>query len=94
MLPLLSVLLTFVASLFRSPAALRLENLAVRHQLAVYQQTIRRPRLRPSDRLFWAWLSSDRLFWAWLSRLWVPKTCRNRQPADRRSCHHAARRSS
>ena len=30
---------------------------ALRHQLAVYQQTIYRPQLRPSDRLFWAWLS-------------------------------------
>jgi hypothetical protein len=25
--------------------------------------------------------------------LWVPKTHRNRQPAGRRPCHHAARRS-
>jgi hypothetical protein len=25
--------------------------------------------------------------------LWVPKTCRNRQPADWCTCHHAARRS-
>jgi transposase InsO family protein len=50
-------LLAFVTSLFRSGASLRLENLALRHQLAVYQQTVPRPRLRPTDRLFWAWLS-------------------------------------
>jgi putative transposase len=67
MLPVLSALLKFVASLFRSPAALRLENLALRHQLAVYQQTIHRPRLRPSDRLFWAWLS--RLWPGWQATL-------------------------
>ncbi|MGH8067525.1 MAG: integrase core domain-containing protein [Candidatus Entotheonellia bacterium] len=55
--PALSALLAFVAALFRSRATLYLEHLALRHQLAVYQQTIARPRLRPTDRLFWAWLS-------------------------------------
>jgi putative transposase len=55
--PVVSALLACVTSLFRSGAALRLENLALRHQLAVYQQTVPRPRLRPTDRLFWAWLS-------------------------------------
>jgi putative transposase len=61
--PVLFALLTCVVSLFRSPAALRLENLALRHQLAVYQRTIHRPQLRPSDRLFWAWLA--RLWPGW-----------------------------
>jgi putative transposase len=42
-------------------ASLHLEHLALRHQIAVYQQSVRHPRLRPSDRLFWAWLS----------RLWI-----------------------
>jgi transposase InsO family protein len=31
--------------------------LALQHQLAVYKQTVSRPRLRPTDRLFWVWLS-------------------------------------
>jgi putative transposase len=60
-------LLAFVASLFRSRASLCLENLAFRHQLAVYQQTVHRPRLRATDRLFWAWLS--RLWSAWHAAL-------------------------
>jgi putative transposase len=60
MLPVISALLAFVAGFFRSRASLHLEHLALRHQLAVYQQTVDRPRLR----------STDRLFWAWLSRLW------------------------
>jgi hypothetical protein len=60
-LPIFSALLAFVAGLFRSRASLCLENLALRHQLAVYQQTVYRPRLR----------STDRVFWAWLSRLWL-----------------------
>jgi hypothetical protein len=60
-------MLALVATLFRSRAALRLENLALRHQLAIYKQTIRRPRLRPTDRLFWAWLS--RLWSGWHAAL-------------------------
>jgi transposase InsO family protein len=34
-----------------------LENLALRQQLAVLRRSIRRPRLRPCDRVFWVWLS-------------------------------------
>jgi hypothetical protein len=58
-----SALLAFVGSLFRSRISLHLEHLALRHQLAVYQQTVHRPRLHPTDRLFWAWLS--RLWPGW-----------------------------
>jgi len=43
MLPVISALLAFVAGLFRSRAALCLEHLALRHQLAVYQQTVAHP---------------------------------------------------
>jgi putative transposase len=57
MLPVVSALLAFVASLFRSRASLCLEHLALRHQLAVYKQTVCRPRLRSTDRVFWGWLS-------------------------------------
>src|SRR3989442_1473717 len=38
-----------------------LENLALRHQLAVYKKTVNRPKL----------LSSDRLFWVAWSRVWA-----------------------
>ena len=51
MFPIISVLLAFIASLVRSRASLCLEHLALRHQLAVYQQTIYRPRLRSTDRV-------------------------------------------
>jgi hypothetical protein len=38
-----------------------LENLALRHQLAVYKKMVNRPKL----------LGSDRLFWVALSRVWA-----------------------
>ena len=60
-LPVFSALLA--VGLFRSRASLCLEHLALRHQFAVYQQTIHRPRLRATDRLCWAWLS--RLWSGW-----------------------------
>jgi hypothetical protein len=64
MLPVISTLLAFVAGFFRSRASLCLEHLVLRHQLAVYQQTVDRPRLRSTDRVLWAWLS--RLWPGWL----------------------------
>jgi transposase InsO family protein len=73
MLPVISALLAFVASLFRSRASLCLEHLALRHQLAVYQQTVHRPHLRPTDRLFWTWVS--RLWSDWQSALALVQPC-------------------
>jgi len=55
-----AVLLALVASLragFRARAALQLEVLALRHQLAVYQRRHARAHTKVVDRLFWAWLS-------------------------------------
>ena len=57
MLPVLSALLAFMASLLRSRIPLSLENVALRPQLAVYTHTVHRPRLRPTNRLFWIRLS-------------------------------------
>jgi putative transposase len=58
--PLVSALLALVSSLLRSRWSLHLQVLALQHQVAVYQQTVRRPRLSPMDRVFWSWLS-----WLW-----------------------------
>ena len=65
--PVISALLAFIVALFRSRRSLHLEHLALRHQLAVYQQSVPRPRLRAIDRLFWAWLS--RLWSEWQGAL-------------------------
>jgi putative transposase len=62
-----SALIAYIVSRFRSHQSLRLENMALRHQLAVYQQTVKWPKRRPSDRLFWVWLS--RLWPAWQQAL-------------------------
>jgi putative transposase len=61
--PILTALLTFLMTLFRSRLALQLEIVALRHQVAGYQRSGARPRLRATDRLFWVWLS--RLWSGW-----------------------------
>ena len=62
-----------VAALFRSivvdRAELAAENLALRQQLAVLQQKLKRPRLRSRDRIFWALLS--RIWANWRSALLI-----------------------
>ena len=63
MLPIISVLVAFVVPLFQSRQTMHLRILALQHQLAVYKQTVPRPHLCPTDRLFWAWLS--RLWPVW-----------------------------
>jgi hypothetical protein len=40
-----------------------MEFIALRHQVAVYKQSVPRPKLRPTDRLLWVWLS--RLWSGW-----------------------------
>jgi len=44
-------------ALLANRAALAMENLALRQQLAVLERSVKRPALRQSDRIFWAWLS-------------------------------------
>jgi putative transposase len=64
----LTTLLATLSSIFRSRAALQLENLALRHQIGVLQRSARkRPRLTPVDRLVWVWLS--RVWSGWRSAL-------------------------
>jgi putative transposase len=60
-----------VTILFASRAQLAAENLALRHQLGVLGRTVRRPRLRKRDRIFWVWLS--KLWPGWRSVLVVVK---------------------
>jgi transposase InsO family protein len=61
-------------ALLANRAALAMENLALRQQLAVLERSVKRPTLRQRDRLFWFWLS--RLWNGWRSALLIvkPKT--------------------
>jgi putative transposase len=49
--------LSTLGALFRSQLSLRVENVALRHQLAIYRRTVKRPSIRPEDRILWSWLS-------------------------------------
>ncbi len=54
-----------------SRSNLIVENLALRQQLTIQQRTIKQPKLRSKDRIFWAWLS--RIWPEWKSVLIVVK---------------------
>jgi hypothetical protein len=58
-------------ALVRRRLALALENLALRQQLAAYERTRPKPKLRRVDRIFWVWLS--RLWSGWRSTLLIVK---------------------
>ncbi len=68
---MLDLVRCLVAILLASRAKLAAENLALRHQLAVLGRSVKRPRLRKRDRIFWVWLS--KLWPDWRSALVVVK---------------------
>ena len=43
--------------IFRTKHDIVLESLALRHQLAVQQRSIKRPKIKNTDLIFWVWLS-------------------------------------
>lgn len=57
----------FVASFFRSRGVLQAENLALCHQLCVLSRSVKRPKIRPSDRILWSALA--RLWSDWKDAL-------------------------
>ena len=67
----LTAISAFLRVLLGSRAGLAAENLALRQQLMVLQRSVRRPRPRRRDRIFWVWLSQ---LWAdWRSCLLIVK---------------------
>src|SRR5258708_7875994 len=52
----LHILAAAASAVFKSRAALHLENLALRHQLGVLRRSVKRPKLTSADRLLWTWL--------------------------------------
>jgi hypothetical protein len=60
MLSVLCLFLSMMFSVFRSRAALQVENLGLRHQIGVLRRSAKkRPKLTVADRVFWAWLSES-----------------------------------
>jgi hypothetical protein len=55
--PVVYAFLSTLGVLFRSQLSVRIENVALRHQLSIYRRTVRRPIIRPEDRILWSLLS-------------------------------------
>src|SRR2546426_3665087 len=86
MVTLLLRLLRLLPLLCGAHRHVALENLALRHQLAVYKKTVTRPKVRRSDRLFWVALA--RVWAGWRQALVIvsPNTVLHWQ--RRRFCEH------
>ena len=67
----IKLLLLTIRTMFKCRSGLVLENLALRQQLAVMRNSVKRPRLHFRDRLFWVILS--RIWKVWKSPLVVVK---------------------
>jgi len=57
--------------IFRSQQDIILENLALRQQLAVQQRSMKRPKIKNTDRIFWVWLT--KIWDDWKSALIIVK---------------------
>src|SRR5580693_3642889 len=94
-------------AVFKSRAALLLENVALRHQLGVLHRSVKRPKLTAPDRLLWSWLCGVWGNWhvkpetviAWHRRgfrlFWMWKIRRGQRGSQRRSPtdpHHEPRK--
>jgi len=66
----LFIVLGALTSMLKTSAQLRLENLALRQQLAVLRRSApKRLKLTPADRIFWVWLR--RVWTDWKSTLMI-----------------------
>ena len=52
-MPFLLLIASFVHSLFKSRNQLTLENLALRQQVVMLRQSVKKPRPSVADKLFW-----------------------------------------
>ena len=71
---MIPLILTSLLRMLRTRQSLVLENLALRHQLAVLQRTAPRPRFRTCDRLLWVLLSHLWRGWAAAVSVVQPET--------------------
>ena len=61
---MMSTLLRTLISSLATHRKLALENLALRQQIVVLQRSVKRPRLKKTDRVFWVLLSKMWDDWA------------------------------
>jgi hypothetical protein len=59
----------FVRALLGNSASVSMENVALRHQLAILQRSVPRPRLRRRDRLLW--VAFSQLWAGWRASLLI-----------------------
>jgi hypothetical protein len=57
MMGIVTGVVLFVRAMNVGRATIAAENLALRQQLGILQRSVKRPRLRRRDRIFWVWLS-------------------------------------
>ncbi|MCP4410626.1 MAG: transposase family protein [Gammaproteobacteria bacterium] len=50
-------LLVYISTWLRTHRSMRIEIVALRHQLSVYQRSVRRPIIEPEDRVIWPWIA-------------------------------------
>ena len=68
---LAKLIFKFLWLIFSSKQDIVIENIALRQQLAVQQRTVKRPKIKNRDRIFWVWLSN---IWSdWKSALIIVK---------------------
>ncbi len=69
----------FLRAFIMDRTAAAVENLALRQQVAVFKQSVKRPKPRPRDRVFWVVLS--RLWPNWRSALAIVQVRNGHQMA-------------
>lgn len=89
MCPVFHALLWVICTAFKSDLSLQLEVVALRHQLSVYQRSVKRPRIQPGARVLWSWLSRHWTRWREVLAFVQPATVLSWQ--RRRFLEHWAR---
>ena len=67
-------LLVYISTWFRTHRSIQLEIVALRHQLGVYQRSVRRPLIKPEDRAIWSWIARRWSGWKEALRIVQPRT--------------------
>jgi hypothetical protein len=83
---IVTLLITFLGSLFKSHRQLALENRALRQQVTMLRQSVKRPRATPVDKFFWIFFS--RYVDGWRTTLHALHAESRNTCCSQRSRHH------